>query len=90
MCCLLTFFFHLDSFSFFFLIVFFNELQHESYAGVRRHYGSKVLGIYLGPFNKALGPTTDLFWWYGPFIYGRLCPFFFFKGWSFGNFIFVF
>jgi hypothetical protein len=31
-----------------------------------------VMGIYLRPFNKVLGSTTNLFWWYKPFICGGL------------------
>jgi hypothetical protein len=54
MCYLLTFLFHSNSSSFFFLLIFFNKLQHESYGGVLRHYGSKVLGVYPRPLNKAL------------------------------------
>jgi hypothetical protein len=41
---------------------------------MRGHYGSKVFGIYSKPLNEALGSTTNLLWWYRPFIYGRLCP----------------
>ncbi len=73
MCGLLTFLSHLDSTSF--LHLFLGEFQHESYVGLWRHYGSKVMG---GPLSEVLGPTTNLFWWYKLFIYGGLCPILFF------------
>jgi hypothetical protein len=28
------------------------------------HYGSRVIGVYLGLLDGALGPTIDLLWWY--------------------------
>jgi hypothetical protein len=84
-----NFFIHLDNSSFLFLLVFSNKLRQESYGGMRGHYGFRVLGVYPRPLNKALGPTTDLFWWYKPFIFGRLCPICFFREHGFGNFIFV-
>jgi hypothetical protein len=52
--------------------------------------GSKVMGVYLEPISKTLGLTTNIFWWYKPFIYGRLCPICFSKRLGFGGFIFVY
>jgi hypothetical protein len=42
-----------------------------------RHYGSKIMGVFLGPLSEALSLTIDILWWYGPFLYGRLCPIYF-------------
>ncbi len=88
MCCLLTFLFHSDNTSF--LPIFFGEFWQESYAGLWEHYGSRVMGVYSGPFSGALGLTTNLFWWYRPFIYGGLCTIYFFKELGFGGSIYVF
>jgi hypothetical protein len=38
------------------------------------HYRSRIMGIFLGSFNKALGSTINIFWWYRPSFYGGLCP----------------
>jgi hypothetical protein len=54
------------------------------------HYGFRVMGVYLGPFNRTLGSTTDLLWWYKLFIYKRLRPIYFSKELGFGGFVFVF
>jgi hypothetical protein len=48
------------------------------------------MGVYLGPFSRALGPTTDLLWWYRPLIYKGLCPICYSKELGFGGFVFVF
>jgi hypothetical protein len=85
-----TFLSHSDKTSFFFLLVFFGRFQQESYANMWGHYGSRVMGVYSGPLNRALGLTIDLLWWYRPFIYGGLCPICFFKELGFGGSIFVF
>jgi hypothetical protein len=54
------------------------------------HYESKVMRVYLKPLSEAIGPTTDILWWYRPFIYGRLCPFVVLRNLHFGGSIFVF
>jgi hypothetical protein len=41
----------------------------------------RVMGVYSKPLNEALGSTIDLLWWYKPFIYGRLCPIWFWRSW---------
>jgi hypothetical protein len=43
------------------------------------HYGSMIVGVFSRPLNKASGSTTDILWWYRPFLYGRLCPICFFR-----------
>jgi hypothetical protein len=53
------------------------------------HYGSKVIGVYSMPFSRVLSPNIDLLWWYKPFIYGRLCPIYFFKQLGLNGSIFV-
>jgi hypothetical protein len=83
MCYSSTFLSHLDNTSF--LHVFLGEFQQESYAGLWGHYGSKVMKIYSRPLIKMLGLTTNLFWWYKPFIYGGLCPICFYKELGFGG-----
>jgi len=47
------------------------------------------LGNFSRPFNKALGLTIDILWWYRPFLYGGLYPICFFKEFCFGGFVFV-
>jgi hypothetical protein len=34
------------------------------------HYGSKIVGVFLGPLNEVSNLTTDILWWYKPFLYG--------------------
>jgi hypothetical protein len=53
------------------------------------HYGSKIVGIFLWPFSKVVGLTTDLLLWYKLFIYGRLCPMCFSWELGFGGFVFM-
>jgi len=88
MCCLLTFSSHLNN-TFFFLPIFFGEFWQKHYASMWGHYGSRVMGVYLRPLSEALGLTTNLFWWYRPFIYGRLCPIYFSRELGFGGSIYV-
>jgi hypothetical protein len=47
------------------------------------------MGLYSRALSKALNPTIDLFWWYRPFNYGRLCPIYFYKELGFGGFVFM-
>jgi hypothetical protein len=54
------------------------------------HYGSKIVGVFLGPLGKAPCSTIDILWWYKSIIYGGLCPLYFSKELGFGGFIFVF
>jgi hypothetical protein len=67
------------------IMSFFGEFQQENYASLWEHYGSKVMGIYSGPLSEVLGSTTNLFWWYKPFMYGGLCPIYFSKESGFGG-----
>ncbi len=89
MCHLLTFLSHLDNSSSFFLLISFNGFQQDIYASMWGHYGSKVMWVYWGPFNKMSSPTTNLLWWYKLFIYGGLFPIYFSRELSFSGFIFV-
>jgi hypothetical protein len=43
------------------------------------HHGSKIVGIFLGSFSKALGSNFNILWGYRPSFYGRLCPIYFFR-----------
>jgi hypothetical protein len=53
------------------------------------HYGSRILGVLLRPFNEELGMIIDIFWWYKLNIYGGLCPICFSKELGFNGFVFV-
>ncbi len=64
---------------FFFLLVSFGKLWHESYVGRWGHYGSKIVGVFLRPLSEALGSTFNMFWGYKLFLYGGLCPIYFFR-----------
>jgi hypothetical protein len=90
MCYSSSFLFHLNNTSFFFLLVSFGEFQQDNYVGMWGHYGSMVMGIYLGPFSGLSGSIIDIFWWYRPFIYRGLCPICFLKKLGFKDSIFVF
>ncbi len=87
MCHSSTFLFHSNSTSF--LFVSFGKFQQKHFAGMWGHYGSRVMGVYLGPLNKALGPTTNHLWWYMPFIYKELCPICFSRELGFVGSVFV-
>jgi hypothetical protein len=88
MCRLSPFLSHLDKL-FLFLLISFNKFQQNNYVSMWKHYGSKVLGVYSRPLNEASSPTTDLLWWYRPFIYGKLCPIWCSRELGFGGSIFV-
>jgi hypothetical protein len=87
MCHSLTFLSHLESNLFLFLVSF-NKFQQENLQVCGDIMG--VMGVYSRPLIEALGPTIDLFWWYKPLIYGRLCPICFSKELGFGGSIYVF
>jgi hypothetical protein len=53
-CNSLTFYFHTDNTSFFFLSISFGEFQQKNYACMWRHYGFKIMEIFLRPLNKAM------------------------------------
>ncbi len=80
MCNLSTFLFPINNTSFFFLLVSFGRFRQENYVGMWGHYGSRIVGVFLGPFNEASNLIINIIWWYMPFIYGRLCPIFFLRG----------
>jgi hypothetical protein len=61
MCCSSTFLSHSNNMSFFLLFVFFGEFQQESYESMWRHYGYKVMGIYLGPLSGLSCLTINIF-----------------------------
>ncbi len=56
---------------------------------MRGHYGSKIMGVFLKPFNEALGLITNILCWYKPSLYGGLCPIYFFRELGFGGSTFV-
>jgi hypothetical protein len=58
-CSLLTFLSHMNSTSFF-LLISFGKFHQKNYANMLGHYESKIMGIFLGPFSKALGFITDI------------------------------
>ncbi len=92
MCSSLTFLFHMDNtflFLFFFFLISFGEFQQENYINMLRHYGSRIVEVFLGPLNDALGSKTDILWWYRPYIYGGLCPIYFFGEFRSNGSIFV-
>ncbi len=60
MCHSLTFLFHSDNTFSFFILISFGEFRQENYASLWGHYGSRVMGVYSGPFSETLSPTTDL------------------------------
>jgi hypothetical protein len=87
MCRSLTFLSHLDNPSFLFLPISFDKFRQESYVGMWGHYGLKVMRIYSGLVNGALGPTANFLWWYRLFICGKLYPIYFSREFGFGGFI---
>jgi len=56
----------------------FRGFRRENYVGMWGHYGSKIVGVFLKPFNKVLGLSTDILWWYRPFFLWRIVPHLFF------------
>jgi hypothetical protein len=89
MCNLLTFLFHTNSISFFFL-VFFGEFWQESYTSMWGHYGSRIVKVFSKPLNKTLSSTTNILWWYMHYFYEGLCPICFSKELGYGGSVFVF
>jgi len=53
------------------------------------HYGSKVMGVYSGPFSGVLGLIINFLWWYKLFIYGKWCIVCFSMELGFNGFIYV-
>jgi len=53
------------------------------------HYGSRIVGVFLEPFNEALGSIIVIFQWYMLNMYGGLCPIYFSKELGFNGFVFV-
>jgi hypothetical protein len=47
------------------------------------------MGVFIGPFSKVSGLTTNIFWWYRPYLYGGLCPICFSRELGSGDSIFV-
>jgi hypothetical protein len=58
--------------------------------GMWEHYGSKIVGVFSRLLSKVSDLTIDILWWYRPFLYGRLCPIYFFRELGSGGFVFVF
>jgi len=89
MCSMSTFLFHMNNTSFFFLLLCFGKFWQESYVSIWRHYGSRIVGVFLKPFNKMLSLIIDIFRWYMLNIYGGLCSIYFYKELGFNGFAFV-
>ncbi len=53
------------------------------------HYGSRIVEVFSGPLNEALGLTIDILWWHRPSFYGTLCTICFFGELGFNGFAFV-
>jgi hypothetical protein len=53
------------------------------------HYGSKIMGVFLGPLSKVSSLITNIFWWYRPLFYGGLYPICFCKELDFNGSIFM-
>ncbi len=60
-----------------FFLITFGGFQQESYVDMWEHYGSRVMGVYSRPLSKVLSPTTNLFWWYKPYLW-KIVPHLFF------------
>jgi len=54
------------------------------------HYGSKIVGVFLGPLSEPSSLITDIFWWYKISLYGKLCRICISKELGFSGSIFVF
>ncbi len=89
-CSSLTFLFHTDNTSSFFLHVSFGGFQHENYASMWGHHGSRIMGVFSGPLREVSNLTTNILWWYRPSLYGRLCPICFSRELGSNGSIFVF
>jgi hypothetical protein len=59
MCNLLIFLFHTDNI-YFFLLVSFGRFRRKSYVNMWGHYGSKIMGVFSRPFNKASCLIIDI------------------------------
>jgi hypothetical protein len=46
------------------------------------HYGSKIVGVFLGPFSKVSRSTIDILWWYMPFFMEDCAPSIFLGSWA--------
>ncbi len=57
MCNSLSFLSHMDTTSFL-LFIYFGKFRQESYLSMWGHYGSRIVIIFLGPFNEVLSLTT--------------------------------
>jgi hypothetical protein len=89
MCSSLTFLSHKNNTSFFFLPVSFGRFQQENYAGMWGHYESKIVGVFSRPFSKESISSTNILWWYTPFLYKGVCPICFLRELGFCGSIFV-
>jgi hypothetical protein len=81
MCTSSTFLSHIDNTSFF-LPIFFGEFWQESYACMWGHYGSRIMGVFLGPFGKVSGSTIDIFDGIGLLSMKDCAPFTFLGSWA--------
>jgi hypothetical protein len=70
-------------------MVGFGKFQQENYACMWGHYGSRIVGVFLGPLSKASSSTIDILWWYRPSLYGGLCHICFSKELGSSGFVFM-
>ncbi len=48
------------------------------------------MGVFLRAFSKVSGLIIDILWWYRPFLYGGVCPIYFFRELGSSGSLFVF
>jgi hypothetical protein len=89
MCSLWTFLSHMDNISSSFFHVSCGVFWQKSYVDMWRHWGSRIMRVFLGPLNKVSSSTTNIFWWYRPSFYRGLCPICFSRELGFGGFVFM-
>jgi hypothetical protein len=85
--------FSLKQYFFYFLHVFFGRFQQNSYVDMWGHYGSNVMGVYLGPIQ---GPLAEhqaqlliSFGGIGLLFMKNCAPIYFSRELGFNDFIFV-
>jgi hypothetical protein len=72
----------------FFLLVSFGEFWQKNYLGMWGHYGSRIMGNFLGPLNKVLG-TTSISFGGIVFILWKIVPHLFFRELGSSGYVFV-
>jgi len=65
-----------------FFFVSFGKFRQKNYACMWRHYGFKIVGVFLRPLSEASSLTINILWWYRLPFYGILCPVCFLRCWA--------